>query len=63
MRSSQEVTALARSRAQDVLREMPQFQQLSGGLAMPDTLVTGYSTNHTQCNRPVRFAGSAVPTL
>ncbi len=29
MRSSQEVTALARSRAQDVLREMPQFQQLS----------------------------------
>lgn len=29
MRSAQEVTALARARAQDVLRDMPQFQQLS----------------------------------
>ena len=27
---------------------MPQFQQLSGGLAMPDTLVTGYSTEYVQ---------------
>jgi len=27
---------------------MPQLQQLSGGLAMPDTLVTGYSTEYAQ---------------
>lgn len=27
---------------------MPRLQQLSGGLAVPDTLITGYSTDHAQ---------------
>ncbi|MGF9661285.1 hypothetical protein AAIH25_05375 [Arthrobacter crystallopoietes] len=27
---------------------MPQLQQLSGGLAVPDTLITGYSTDYAQ---------------
>jgi hypothetical protein len=31
-----------------VLLALPQFRQLSGGLAMPDTLVGGYSTDYLQ---------------
>lgn len=36
---------------------MPQLQQLSGGLAVPDTLITGYSTEYAQQLRTALGAG------